>query len=165
MSFADLPPPDFTGVRIVEPALQTLREMIDWQFLFLAWELKGKYPAILEQPVARELFDDANTLLDEIIADGSFTAEGVYGFWPAHSEGDDIVLDGLDRSFPMLRQRMGRFVVSLTASATESVQEKHGSSGWIRPIAIVLLDEPGAVSVGSRRVHRGDVTLRRPETS
>ena len=46
--------------------------MIDWQFLFLAWELKGKYPAILDQPVARELFDDANTLLDEIIADGSF---------------------------------------------------------------------------------------------
>ena len=45
--------------------------MIDWQFLFLAWELKGKYPAILDQPVARELFDDANTLLDEIIADGS----------------------------------------------------------------------------------------------
>ena len=44
--------------------------MIDWQFLFLAWELKGKYPAILDQPVARELFDDANTLLDQIIADG-----------------------------------------------------------------------------------------------
>ena len=53
--------------------------MIDWQFLFLAWELKGKYPAILDQPVARELFDDANTLLDEIIADGSFQARGVYG--------------------------------------------------------------------------------------
>ena len=61
--------------------------MIDWQFLFLAWELKGKYPAILDQPVARELFDDANTLLDEIIADGSFQARGVYGFWPAHSRG------------------------------------------------------------------------------
>ncbi len=41
------------------PTLAELREMIDWQFLFLAWELKGKYPAILEQPVARELFDDA----------------------------------------------------------------------------------------------------------
>ncbi len=52
--------------------------MIDWQFLFLAWELKGKYPAILDQPVARELFDDANALLDEIIADGPrFTARGV----------------------------------------------------------------------------------------
>jgi 5-methyltetrahydrofolate--homocysteine methyltransferase len=105
VEYGELPVPAFTGLRHVTPSIATLREMIDWQFLFLAWELKGKYPAILDQPVARELFDDANALLDEIIADGSFTAEGVYGFWPAHSEGDDIVLDGLGRSFPMLRQQ------------------------------------------------------------
>jgi 5-methyltetrahydrofolate--homocysteine methyltransferase len=55
--------------------------------------------------VARELFDDAQTLLDEIVANGSFQAEGAYGFWPAHSEGDDILLDGTDISFPMLRQQ------------------------------------------------------------
>ncbi|MGW1345904.1 methionine synthase [Kribbella sp. NPDC002412] len=102
---AEPPVPAFTGLKQVSPSIETLRAMIDWQFLFLAWELKGKYPAILDQPVARELFDDANTLLDEIIANGSFTAEGVYGFWPAHSEGDDIVLDGQDVSFPMLRQQ------------------------------------------------------------
>ena len=66
--------------------------MIDWQFFFLAWELKGKYPAILDDPEARELFDDANALLDEIIADESLTARGGYGFWPAHSDGDDIVV-------------------------------------------------------------------------
>ncbi|MGZ0151251.1 methionine synthase [Kribbella sp. WER1] len=105
VEYGELPVPAFTGLKRVSPSIETLRAMVDWQFLFLAWELKGKYPAILEQPVARELFDDANTLLDEIIANGSFTAEGVYGFWPAHSEGDDIVLDGLDRSFPMLRQQ------------------------------------------------------------
>ncbi|GAA1161043.1 methionine synthase [Kribbella jejuensis] len=105
VEYGELPVPAFTGLKRVSPSIETLREMVDWQFLFLAWELKGKYPAILEQPVARELFDDANALLDEIIANGSFTAEGVYGFWPAHSEGDDIVLDGLDRSFPMLRQQ------------------------------------------------------------
>jgi 5-methyltetrahydrofolate--homocysteine methyltransferase len=81
--------------------------MIDWQFLFLAWELKGKYPAILDQPVARELFDDANTLLDQIIADGSLRARGAYGFWPAHSEGDDILLDAGVR-FPMLRQQTAK---------------------------------------------------------
>jgi 5-methyltetrahydrofolate--homocysteine methyltransferase len=68
--------------------------------------LKGKYPAILDQPVARELFDDANTLLDQIIADGSFQARGAYGFWPAHSEGDDIVLDtATEVRLPMLRQQ------------------------------------------------------------
>ncbi|OLF11591.1 methionine synthase [Actinophytocola xinjiangensis] len=104
VSFEDLPTPEFLGLKTVSPSIAELREMIDWQFLFLAWELRGKYPAILDQPVARELFDDANTLLDEIIADGSFTAAGVYGFWPAHSEGDDIVLADGTR-FAMLRQQ------------------------------------------------------------
>ncbi|XVU27629.1 methionine synthase [Actinoplanes sp. CA-054009] len=104
VDFGDLPTPTFTGVRDVQPTIAQLREMIDWQFLFLAWELKGKYPAILEQPVARELFDDANTLLDKIIADGSFQARGRYAFWPAHSDGDDIVL-GNGVKFPMLRQQ------------------------------------------------------------
>ncbi|WP_199509633.1 methionine synthase [Nucisporomicrobium flavum] len=104
VDFTDLPTPAFTGVRTVEPDIATLRELIDWQFLFLAWELKGKYPAILDQPVARELFDDANAMLDKIIADGSFQARGAYAFWPAHAEGDDIVLaDGV--RFPMLRQQ------------------------------------------------------------
>ncbi|UKD56146.1 methionine synthase [Amycolatopsis sp. FU40] len=107
VSFDEIPTPEFTGVRVVEPSIPELREMIDWQFLFLAWELKGKYPAILDQPVARELFDDANQLLDEIIENGSFTARGAYAFWPAHSEGDDILLDGeySDWKFPMLRQQ------------------------------------------------------------
>jgi 5-methyltetrahydrofolate--homocysteine methyltransferase len=105
VSYGELPVPAFTGLRRESPSIETLRAMIDWQFLFLAWELKGKYPAILDQPVARELFDDANTLLDQIITEGSFTAEGVYAFWPAHSEGDDILLDGTDVSFPMLRQQ------------------------------------------------------------
>ncbi len=105
--FDDLPVPTFTGARVLHPDIKQLRDMIDWQFLFLAWELRGKYPAILEQPVARELFDDANNLLDQIIAEGSFQASGVYGFWPAHAEGDDIVLDGPGDGvrFPMLRQQ------------------------------------------------------------
>ncbi|MET7418456.1 methionine synthase [Dactylosporangium sp. NPDC005555] len=104
VSFADLPTPDFTGVRVVEPGLKTLREMIDWQFFFLAWELKGKYPAILDQPVAAELFAEGNALLDDIVEKGSLTARGAYGFWPAASSGDDIVLPG-GVTFPMLRQQ------------------------------------------------------------
>ncbi|MFB9903173.1 methionine synthase [Allokutzneria oryzae] len=108
VSFDELPTPVFTGVRVVEPDLTALREMIDWQFLFLAWELKGKYPAILEQPVARELFDEANALLDQIIADGSFRAKGAYAFWPAHSDGEDIVLDDGSARFPMLRQQTSK---------------------------------------------------------
>jgi 5-methyltetrahydrofolate--homocysteine methyltransferase len=110
VAFDELPSPAFVGVRTVEPDLPTLREMIDWQFLFLAWDLKGKYPGILDQPVARELFDDANALLDQIVADGSLHAKGAYGFWPAHAEGDDIRLDGpySDVRFPMLRQQTAK---------------------------------------------------------
>jgi len=113
VSFADVPTPTFTGVRVVRPDLTTLRAMIDWQFFFLAWELKGKFPAILQQPVARELYDEANVLLDEIIAGGSLEAHGAYGFWPARAVGDDIVVDA-DPSgepgsgevrLPMLRQQ------------------------------------------------------------
>ncbi|MFJ6671781.1 methionine synthase [Actinosynnema sp. NPDC091369] len=107
VSFDELPTPAFTGLRVVEPSLAELREMIDWTFFFLAWELKGKYPKILKtNPAAQELFDDANAMLDRIIEDGSLHAKGVYGFWPAHSEGDDIVVDG--RRLPMLRQQTAK---------------------------------------------------------
>jgi 5-methyltetrahydrofolate--homocysteine methyltransferase len=112
VSFEDLAVPSFTGTRIVEPDLRRLRELIDWQFFFLAWELKGKYPAILEQAAARELFDEANILLDEIIDGGLLAAHGVYGFWPATAEGDDVVVEAGPRlpvlRFPMLRQQMAR---------------------------------------------------------
>jgi 5-methyltetrahydrofolate--homocysteine methyltransferase len=104
VSFDDLPVPAFTGLREVSPDLRALREMIDWRFFFIAWELKGNYPAILEEPVARELYDEAQVLLDRIEAEKLLQARGVYGFWPAHSEGDDIVFDGGPR-FPMLRQQ------------------------------------------------------------
>jgi 5-methyltetrahydrofolate--homocysteine methyltransferase len=112
VSFSDLAVPSFTGSTIIEPDLRRLRELIDWQFFFLAWELKGKYPAILEQPAARELFEDANALFDEIIDGGLLQARGVYGFWPAHAEGDDVVVDGQSvppgLRFPMLRQQVAR---------------------------------------------------------
>src|SRR5205823_6064665 len=80
--------PSFEGLRVVEPSLESLRDYIDWQFFFYAWELKGKFPEILERPEARELYDDATALLDEIIRDGSLAARGVYGLWPASSDGD-----------------------------------------------------------------------------
>jgi 5-methyltetrahydrofolate--homocysteine methyltransferase len=106
--FDDLPVPAFTGVRIVSPALSTLRALIDWRFFFLAWELKGTYPAILDRPVARDLYDEANALLDQIIADGTLQARGAYGFWPARCDGDDILIDVPDVRPPMLRPPMLR---------------------------------------------------------
>ena len=70
--FDDLPIPSFTGARSVELEVSELVPYIDWQFFFHAWELKGKFPAILEQPAARELYDDAQELLDEIVRDELF---------------------------------------------------------------------------------------------
>ncbi|MEJ7790510.1 MAG: methionine synthase [Gaiellaceae bacterium] len=104
LTFDRLETPAFTGTRAVAPDPAELREFVDWQFFFHAWELKGKFPAILEQPAARELFDEANALLDEILAAGALQARGVYGLWPAHADGDDVVLETGAR-FPMLRQQ------------------------------------------------------------
>jgi 5-methyltetrahydrofolate--homocysteine methyltransferase len=104
VSFDELAIPSFTGTRVVKPNLRRLRELIDWQFFFAAWELKGKFPQILDQPAARELFDDATELLDEIISGDLLHAHGVYGLWPAHADGDDIVIEG-GPVFPMLRQQ------------------------------------------------------------
>jgi 5-methyltetrahydrofolate--homocysteine methyltransferase len=103
VAFDELPKPQFTGARVIEPDLETLRRYIDWQFFFHAWELKGKFPAILERPEARSLYDDATEQLDEIVRDELLQAKGVYGFWPAAREGDDIVLD--ETRFSMLRQQ------------------------------------------------------------
>jgi 5-methyltetrahydrofolate--homocysteine methyltransferase len=109
LNFDDLPTPSFTGTRVIEPRLSELRQYIDWTFFFHAWELKGKFPAILDSPsygpAARELFSHAEELLDEIQTKGWLRARGVYGFWPARAEGDDIVL-GNGVRFPMLRQQV-----------------------------------------------------------
>jgi 5-methyltetrahydrofolate--homocysteine methyltransferase len=108
VAFDDLPVPSFTGVRTVEPELDVLRPYVDWQFFFHAWELKGRFPAILEQPAARELWDDAQELLDEIVKGRLLRARGVYGFWPASSDSDDIVVrhdNARDVRFCLLRQQ------------------------------------------------------------
>ena len=109
LGFNDLPTPPFTGTCVIEPTLTELREYIDWTFFFHAWELKGKFPAILESPshgaAARELFGHAKELLDEIEAKQWLRAKGVYGFWGARADGDDIVLDSGVR-LPMLRQQV-----------------------------------------------------------
>jgi 5-methyltetrahydrofolate--homocysteine methyltransferase len=101
--FDDLPPAPFAGVREVSPALADLVRYIDWQFFFHAWDLKGKFPAILDNPAARELYDDAQGLLRQILQGASLRPRGIYGFWPAHADGDDVVVDGT--RFCFLRQQ------------------------------------------------------------
>ena len=107
--FDGLEVPSFTGRRVVEPPLSKLREYIDWTFFFHAWELRGRFPGILSHPelgpAARELYENAQILLDEIVASGGLRVRGVFGFWPARACGDDVLLDGGVR-FPMLRQQV-----------------------------------------------------------
>jgi 5-methyltetrahydrofolate--homocysteine methyltransferase len=104
-----IPQPAFTGVRRVDVPLAELVPYIDWTMFFAAWELKGRFPAILDHPQygppARELYDHAKGLLDRVIADGLLTARGAYGFWRAQSDGDDIVLLDSPIRFSMLRQQ------------------------------------------------------------
>src|SRR3954468_11506417 len=104
VSFDDVPQPPSLGARTLEPTLTTLVQYIDWQFFFHAWELKGKFPAILDEPAARELYEDAQELLGEIVAGELLHARGVYGWWGARGDGDDVVLDEGMR-FSFLRQQ------------------------------------------------------------
>ncbi len=91
------PAPSFTGTRVFDDyPLEDLAQYIDWTPFFLAWELRGAYPAILQHPTygreARTLFRDAQNLLDTIIARKAFTARAVIGFHPANAVGDDVEL-------------------------------------------------------------------------
>ncbi len=94
--------------------LAELRDYIDWTPFFRAWELHGNYPAILTDDVvgetARQLFDDANAMLDRIVAEKWLVAKGVAGFWPCARDGDDVTIHRVRREehvvLPFLRQQV-----------------------------------------------------------
>lgn len=90
------PAPQFTGTKVfADYDLTELRRYIDWGPFFIAWEMKGKYPAILQDEhvgkEATKLFNDANALLDKIIAEKWLTAKGVIGFWETLRTGADTI--------------------------------------------------------------------------
>ena len=88
--------PSFLGTKTINLDLQSLIPFIDWSPFFMAWELKGKYPKILNDPKfgseAKKLFKDAENMLDHIIAKRQLQGRAVYGFWPAAADGDDVIL-------------------------------------------------------------------------
>ena len=116
----DVDVPEFTGTRVLrEFPLAELVPYIDWSPFFHTWEIRGRYPDLLDDPVrgpaARELLANARELLERIVEHGLLTAHGVYGFYPANADGDDIVLyaDGartaeLTRFHTLRQQREGR---------------------------------------------------------
>src|SRR3979490_2623999 len=131
IDFAKSPPkkPAFVGIQsFAAYDLAELAEYIDWTPFFQTWELTGRYPAILDDPkigeVARSLYDDARKMLDLIVKENWFKAQATIGFWPANSDGDDIVVYADDRrkqtiaTFHTLRQQLekreGRFNSALS---------------------------------------------------
>ncbi|MDB5602183.1 MAG: B12-dependent homocysteine-N5-methyltetrahydrofolate transmethylase [Xanthobacteraceae bacterium] len=140
--------PSFLGARVLENyPIAELIPFIDWTPFFSTWELTGKFPAILDDDkygeAARSLYDDARKMLDKIVAEDWFRASAVVGFWPANSDGDDVVLYADEtRSDPIaklhtLRQQLvrreGRANVAL--------------SDFVAPRASGLQDHIGAFMV------------------
>jgi 5-methyltetrahydrofolate--homocysteine methyltransferase len=106
--------PAFKGALPLDDVrIEDVVPFIDWTFFFSAWELKGRFPAVLDHPqygaAARELYEHAQELLGRIAREKLLTLRGVYGFWPANTDGEDIVLygeSGLELTrFNMLRQQ------------------------------------------------------------
>jgi 5-methyltetrahydrofolate--homocysteine methyltransferase len=115
----DIPKPAFTGTRVIDDLpLAEIREYIDWSPFFHAWEIRGRYPALLDDPETgprcRELFDDAQKLLDRLLDKKLIRGKAVYGFFPAAGVGDDIQLytddsrKGTLTAFHTLRQQMDK---------------------------------------------------------
>jgi 5-methyltetrahydrofolate--homocysteine methyltransferase len=146
----DLPVPEFTGVRVLDNfPLATLREFIDWTPFFHTWELKGVYPRILDDErqgaQARQLFTEANALLDTIIEKNLITARGVYGLFPVNALCDDVELYSdssrakvLER-FHFLRQQANK----------EGSEPCRSLADFIAPKATGLQDHMGAFAVTS----------------
>jgi 5-methyltetrahydrofolate--homocysteine methyltransferase len=111
--------PSFLGVKYFEDySLEEIAKYIDWTPFFSTWQLSGKYPKIFDNEVvgkeAKKLFDDAQALLNEIIANKSLTAKAALGFFPANSYGDDVILHDFQ------------------AETQEVPCEKHGSHAHVR---------------------------------
>ena len=140
---AELAKPTFTGRRVIEDApLAEIVKYIDWTFFFTAWELVGKFPAILDDPrhgaVARDLYENARALLDRIVREKLLTARAVYGLWPANSDGEDVVLyESESRSrelvrFPMLRQQQDKPQGEPSRSLADFVAPRSsGKADWV----------------------------------
>ena len=160
----DIPTPAFTGTKVVgtsdngngcgelppidiEVTLEQLAEYIDWSPFFASWELHGKYPKILKDEVvgeeATKLFADAQAMLKTIFGGKKLTARGIYGFYPANSDGDSVVLWTDDSRkteltrFHMLRQQWQR----------KGIEHFRSLADYIAPIDSGRADFIGAFAV------------------
>ncbi|MEM1083546.1 MAG: methionine synthase [Verrucomicrobiota bacterium] len=132
--------PSFTGTRVMDhQSLRELAEYIDWTPFFHAWEIRGVWDRETKTlrtrneggaQQAQELYADAIELLEDIITNKRFTARGVYGFFPAYSDGDDIVLPEQGVTFHSLRQQV----------AKESDKPHYALADFVKPAEPVAAD-------------------------
>jgi 5-methyltetrahydrofolate--homocysteine methyltransferase len=195
LKYDDLPKPEFTGARVISSSvaadvnprksepnesadshrrlrieLKDLVPFIDWSPFFHTWELRGRYPAILNHPnhgeEARKLFADAQELLEKIVAGKLIAARGVYGFFPANRVGEDVELytdesrTKVLTTFHFLRQQIVKedgtpnwcladFIAPQSAAGVSPAdQTSNGTSGKM-PAARFPADHLGAFAVTS----------------
>ncbi len=155
----DIPQPEFTGIRTLSSrsgnsgtlpvSLSEIAGFIDWSPFFHTWELRGRYPSILEHEKygeqARKLFADAQELLDRIMREDLLEARAVYGLFPANASGDDVILykdqarsEALT-TFHFLRQQMVK----------DNGEPDRSLADYIAPVETGLRDHLGAFAVTS----------------
>jgi len=147
------PTPSFTGTRVIEPAIKDLVEYIDWTPFFHAWELRGVWDWEKKElktknaggaAEAKKLYAEACVYLEKLVEENRLTARGIYGFFPANSDGDDIVVyneDGTERTkFHTLRQQLKK----------SSGKPNVALSDWVKPTST---DHIGGFVVG---IHGAD---------
>ena len=155
--------PNHLGIhKLMNYPVALLRPFIDWTFFFMAWEMKGVYPAILDDEKygqeARKLFADANAMLDELEQKPILTANGVYGLFPANSVGDDLELyDSQGQpiaTFPMLRQQELRSDGTYRCLADYVMPKDRGAQDYVG--AFIVTAGIGAQEYASQFEAAGD---------
>ncbi len=154
------PRPRLDGVEVLDDVpVATLVPFIDWTPFFATWEMRGRYPEILEDPVkgpaARELHEAALAMLERITAEKWFRPRAVVGFWPANASGDDIVVwtdEGRSRAattFHMLRQQ-GRKSAGRPNLCLADFVAPEGTSDWIGGFAVTSGSEADEIAARFR---------------
>jgi 5-methyltetrahydrofolate--homocysteine methyltransferase len=138
--------PQFTGTKVFEDYdLALLRPYIDWKPFFIAWEMHGNFPEILTDAVvgkeATKLYNDANTLIDTIIAEKWLTAKGTIGFWEAGREGDDVMVQAEtgNTKLSFLRQQIKKAADQPNLSLADFIAPaSSGKKDYIGAFAVTL---------------------------
>ncbi|MEO7530409.1 MAG: methionine synthase [Sediminibacterium sp.] len=138
--------PQFTGTKVFEEFdLATLRPFIDWKPFFITWEMHGNFPEILTDNVvgkeATKLYNDANALLDKMIAEKWLTAKGTIGFWEASSEEDDVEVKTHNEyvNLSFLRQQIKKAPDQPNLSLADFIAPKaSGKKDFIGAFAVTL---------------------------